>query len=218
MDWLLKKWIIEDEEGELEFLSALFGTKTVLCTDEDVSTFSVINTAGDFYTVELVSIAENNFKKYYNFLSHLYTPQKLVKTDTGFETFDKAEIIFKDQFCKSSYDKKTGEDIFDLQNMLTGQDLFYFEPVTHECYHERTGMYVCIQTISNRFYVKVSDSPKSLSLNSNQEEDVPVKKRRGKEFSIKKTYTNPDETGRCTLDIELKCDNVVARISAYSHG
>jgi hypothetical protein len=46
MDWFHKKWIVEDEEGELEFLSALFGTNEVICTDEDVSTFHVIHIAG----------------------------------------------------------------------------------------------------------------------------------------------------------------------------
>jgi hypothetical protein len=53
--------------------------------------------------VELVSIAEHSFKKYFNFPSHQYIPQKLVKTDCGVETFDKAELIIKDQFFKSRY-------------------------------------------------------------------------------------------------------------------
>ena len=47
MDWLCKKWIIEDEVGEKEFISALFGSEDVVCTEEDVSTFHVIHTAGE---------------------------------------------------------------------------------------------------------------------------------------------------------------------------
>lgn len=46
MDWLCKKWIIEDEEGEKEFLSALFSTEDVVCTEEDVSTLNIIHVAG----------------------------------------------------------------------------------------------------------------------------------------------------------------------------
>ena len=59
--------------------------------------------SGDFYVVELVSIAENSFKKYCRFPSHQYTPQKLVKTESGVETYDQAEVVVKDRSTKTRY-------------------------------------------------------------------------------------------------------------------
>ena len=48
MDWFKRKWIVDEEKGELEFLSAVFGTTDIICADEDVSTFHVIHIAGKF--------------------------------------------------------------------------------------------------------------------------------------------------------------------------
>lgn len=218
MDWFKRKWIVDEEKGELEFLSAVFGTTDIICADEDVSTFQVIHIAGDFYVVELVSIAGDSFKKYFSFPSHTYKPQKLEETESGVETYDKAEATLKEEMMKTSFNKKTNEDSFDYSMQLTGHDLLYYQPVLYDCYLERKGMYACIQTISNRFYVKVGENPKYLSMASDQEEGERRKKRRGNGFSMKRTYTSPDETGRCTLHMELKCNDVVAHIHAYSNG
>lgn len=49
MDWFRRKWMIDDEEGELEFLKALFDTEDIESFDEDVSSFQVINVAGMLY-------------------------------------------------------------------------------------------------------------------------------------------------------------------------
>ena len=67
-----------------------------------------------------------------------------------------------------SFNKKTNEDSFDYSMQLTGHDLLYYQPVLYDCYLERKGMYACIQTISNRFYVKVGENPKYLSMASDQ--------------------------------------------------
>ena len=51
MEWFHKKWIIDEEEGEQEFLSTLFGTSDIVCANEDVSTFHVIHVAGNLYVI-----------------------------------------------------------------------------------------------------------------------------------------------------------------------
>ncbi|KAL5259179.1 hypothetical protein ACHWQZ_G009590 [Mnemiopsis leidyi] len=218
MDWLCKKWIIEDEEGEKEFLSALFSTEDVVCTEEDVSTLNIINVAGDFYIVELVSIADDSYKKYYSFPSYKYSPQTLKKTDEGIETYDTDQLTIRDKLVKTGFDEKLKEGEFDYQQVFSGHGLLYFQPVIEGCYLERAGLRLCIQTISNRFYVRISENPKYIKIDSNQEEGIPVKTNRGQEYSIKRKYTPPDETGRCTLEIEMTCNGAVARISAYSNG
>ena len=51
MEWFHKKWIIDEEEGEQEFLSTLFGTSDIVCANEDVSTFHLIHVAGNMYVI-----------------------------------------------------------------------------------------------------------------------------------------------------------------------
>ena len=67
-----------------------------------------------------------------------------------------------------SYNKKTNEYKFDYEMVLSAQDFLYLHPIMHECYYEKSGVYACIQTISNRFYVKMGDSPKYIPLDSNE--------------------------------------------------
>ena len=68
MDWFKRKWIVDEEKGELEFLSAVFGTTDIICADEDVSTFHVIHIAGKFKFKFLRCLKSKKFLKLTTFI------------------------------------------------------------------------------------------------------------------------------------------------------
>ena len=51
--------------------------------------------------VELISIADDSVKKYSRFPSNQYNPMKLTKTDTGYETFDEAQLLITEKVTKT---------------------------------------------------------------------------------------------------------------------
>ena len=51
--------------------------------------------------MEVVSIADDSFKKYFSFPSQKYSPQTLKKTDKGVETYDTVQLTFIDKLLKT---------------------------------------------------------------------------------------------------------------------
>lgn len=219
MEWLAKTWAIEDEVGEEAFLKKIFDTEHVVCTDEDVSTFTILNVVADFYIVEIVSIGkdpitEKNCKVFESFPSSIYKPQKIEHVDGKIITYDHFDVIKTHKVSPDVFDKKLKANVFNVAtSFVTSNDLF-FNFLVYESKSASSGMNTYVQTISNKFRVKIDDHPKyKLSLFNDETQNVRNKVR--KNYTIKRTYTPPDIDGREELKIELTCDGVVATIDAY---
>ena len=214
MEWLTKEWSIEDEEGEEEFIKKLFDTEDVYCIDEDVSTFTIHRIAGEFYTVELISIGESsnkvNYKIYDQYVSRYYKPLKIEKVDGKIVTFDEVDLFktFSVTLDDYDYDKRRKADLVDLSTNIHCADVLFFRFRSMGSRLKKSGMYLIIQTISNKFCVRIHDHPKKLEL-----EDETID-RVIKRFTIKRTYSPPDVNGRELLNIELACDGCKAYINA----
>jgi len=212
MEWFARNWLIDDENGEKEFLQQLFNTEEVLDSDEYVSNFTAINMAGDYYSVDVVSIEEGRSEKlkYFSFPSHEYKPQRIEQHDNTIVVHDTTDLLVTNKVIPNS-NIKGGLDV--AVEVMTDYP-FYFIVRPQYCYTTKKGVYFGVQTISNLFYVKICDNPKRGTYNYKAEE--PVSKKYARKFSITKTYTLPDDTGRCTLLISLECQGKVATIECHS--
>ena len=211
MEWLTKKWSIEHEEGEEEFIKKLFDTEYVYCKDEDVSTFAIQRIAKNLYTVNLICIEKSSNKVNYDqFVSRTYKPSKIEKVDGKIVTFDEVDLhktvsLTCDPY---DYDKKSKSDLVELSTTFSCKDVLFFQFRSMGSRLKNSGMYIIIQTITNKFFVRIHDHPKKLEV-----EDETID-RVIKRFTIKRTYSPPDINGRELLNIELACDGCKAYINA----